>query len=199
MNCPPSQTKDGYEIHFGTNHVGHALLIKLLAPLLESTIEPSQGADIRLVFVSSVAHKFGPSGGIQFGVLENTGEGVRALYGQSKLANLIYARELVKRHTQWTAVSVHPGTFKRGVCRSRVRAVGSSERFRRPLSLLSESTSKKGLKCQLWAATAKDVVSGEYDEPVGVAGKGSALSQNRALGEKLWDWTEKDLATVMPN
>jgi retinol dehydrogenase 12 len=52
---------------------------------------------------------------------------------------------------------------------------------------------EEGVKSQLWAATADGVVSGEYYEPVGVPGKGSPLSKDSTLANKLWEWTENEL------
>ncbi|UPK95343.1 hypothetical protein LCI18_006278 [Fusarium solani-melongenae] len=173
MGCPPGQTKEGYEAHWGINHVGHALLLKLLTPLLLRTRSESR-SEVRIVSVSSVASKFSVSGGIKFDILKTNGgsESPNNLYGQSKLANLIYAKEFADHHPELTSVSIHPGTFV-------VPLIGVEV--------------QEGAKSQLWAATAKDVESGEYYEPVGVAGRGSALSKNKELGKKLWDWTEKEL------
>ncbi|KXH47944.1 hypothetical protein CSAL01_07274 [Colletotrichum salicis] len=119
MNVPAgSVTQEGYEMHFGTNHVGHALFVKLLVPILRTTAtESSVGggkADVRVVFVSSVAHEYPPSGGLQFDSFHPNGPtkplSANALYGQSKLANLLYAREMAKRYPQWTTVSIHAPT-----------------------------------------------------------------------------------------
>ena len=53
VGSPPSTTKEGYEIHFGTNHVGHALLTKMLLPKLKETASSIPGADVRVINVSS--------------------------------------------------------------------------------------------------------------------------------------------------
>ena len=52
---------------------------------------------------------------------------------------------------------------------------------------------EEGVKNQLWAATAKDVGSGEYYEPVGVAGNASEHGKDDELARKLWEWTESEL------
>ncbi|KAF9878438.1 putative alcohol dehydrogenase [Colletotrichum karsti] len=89
------------------------MLVKLLTPVLRKTAEAS---DVRVVFVSSVAHKFGPRSGLQFDSFKpnegNGGLSPSALYGQSKLANILYAREMARRFPQWTTVSAHPGTVR---------------------------------------------------------------------------------------
>jgi NAD(P)-dependent dehydrogenase (short-subunit alcohol dehydrogenase family) len=65
MASPYSATKEGYEIQFGTNHMGHALLTKLLLPVLLDTAK-QPGADVRVVTLSSVGHALTPPGGIIF-------------------------------------------------------------------------------------------------------------------------------------
>ena len=105
MALPPSQTKDGYETQFGTNHMGHALLIKLLLPLMLRTAEEPQ-SDVRIINVSSIAYKQAPKEGIAFDTLKTPQADLGSLipggkwarYGQSKLANMLYTRELAQRH-----------------------------------------------------------------------------------------------------
>lgn len=63
MALPAGTTKEGYEIQFGTNHIGHALLTKLLMPTLQRTAEQPH-ADVRIVNVSSDGHKMPPKGGL---------------------------------------------------------------------------------------------------------------------------------------
>jgi retinol dehydrogenase 12 len=62
---PPGLTSDGHETQFGTNHVGHALLAKLLMPTLLRTAE-APDSDMSIIGLSSVAHKFAPFGGVDF-------------------------------------------------------------------------------------------------------------------------------------
>ncbi|KAB8337312.1 hypothetical protein FH972_021613 [Carpinus fangiana] len=110
---PRATTTDGYELQFGTNFVGHALLAKLLAPkLLETAALP--GADVRVVAVSSVAHRvFAPRAGVEFDSLATDGSalGAMALYGQSMVAKTLYMHELARRYPQVSWTSAHPGRF----------------------------------------------------------------------------------------
>lgn len=194
MGCPPGKTKEGYEMHIGTNHIGHALLLKLLTPLLARTAAEQPRSGVRVVTVSSVAHKFSVSGGINFDILKTNGEvsSPNNLYGQSKLANLVYATEFAKHHPEIISVSIHPGTVKTDLQTSGGNLLMRGfQRFVVPLIGVEVD---EGVKSQLWAATAASVKSGEYYEPVGVPGKGNALSKNEELGRKLWEWTEKELA-----
>ncbi|KUL88999.1 hypothetical protein ZTR_06044 [Talaromyces verruculosus] len=62
MALPPGITADGYEIQFGTNHLGHALLTKLLLPVLLQTAGRDVGSDVRIVVLSSAAHTVVPNG-----------------------------------------------------------------------------------------------------------------------------------------
>jgi NAD(P)-dependent dehydrogenase (short-subunit alcohol dehydrogenase family) len=91
MALPPGLTADGYEIQSGTNILSHALLIKLLLPLMLTTAkQPS--ADVRIVLLTSEGYAFHPSGGIVFRDLKTSQSGIGLLgpwqrYGQSKLAS----------------------------------------------------------------------------------------------------------------
>ncbi|GIJ86896.1 dehydrogenase reductase SDR member 13 [Aspergillus pseudoviridinutans] len=196
MAVPPGQTKEGYEITFGTNHLGHALLFKLLTPLLLKSSNNPPRSDIRVVITSSNGHRFVPAGGIRFDSLATDGSGVSIShrYGQSKLANVLYAREISKRYPQLKAVSVHPGTIKTDLHQSN----GGSLLIRLfqsvVLPFVGQSV-EEGVKNQLWASTATDIVSGEYYEPVGVSGKGGTYSANDELARRLWEWTERQLDT----
>lgn len=78
MATPPGLTKDGYEIQFGTNHVGHALLIKLLLPTMIETAK-LPGADVRVISLSSEGAAGHPSGGIIFKDLKTTQSNLRIL------------------------------------------------------------------------------------------------------------------------
>lgn len=197
MATPAGLTKDGYEIQFGTNHVGHALLTKLLLPTLEKTAE-QPGSDVRVIAVSSIGHLAAPWSGICFDKLktEMSWTPTMVRYGQSKLANILFARELAKRYPKILAVSVHPGAVNTELYRSVFSGWMS------PLTKLKGGfdTIETGAKNQLWAGTAKreDVANGEYYTPVAMSGQGSWKSQDMALAAKLWEWTEKELEGYKP-
>jgi retinol dehydrogenase-12 len=69
MAIPPGTTEQGYENQFGTNHMGHALLTKLLLPTLLKTAE-QLGADVRVVALASIGHIGAPRAGILFDLLK---------------------------------------------------------------------------------------------------------------------------------
>ncbi|KAH7122725.1 hypothetical protein B0J11DRAFT_532158 [Dendryphion nanum] len=195
MMVPHDTTKDGYEIQFGTNHMGHALLTKLLLSTLLETAEKPK-SDVRVVVLSSIAHGYAPkSQGINFDTLKTKGEKLNttALYGQSKLANILFAQELARRYPQLNVPSIHPGVVSTNITNT---VKENSFGMRILATILSGVLSVdvgKGALNQLWASVGTNVVSGEYYEPVGLAGRGSKWTRDSKLAEKLWAWTEKEL------
>jgi len=118
MNTPKGKTKDGFETQFGTNHLGHFLLTELLLERLKAS------APARVVNLSSCYHDIaqGRKGKIHFEDLhydQHAYDGWDA-YAQSKLANVLHAKELAARleGTGVTAVSVHPGWVRTRLMRS---------------------------------------------------------------------------------
>lgn len=204
MAVPPALTPDGYEIQFGTNHVGHALLTKLLLPLLLKTAA-LPNADVRIIILSSLGHTYTPSGGIRFDRLRTTQteSDMWARYGQSKLANLLYSAELARRYPSLTAVSVHPGFVETGLADTLESGnwhYRTLHALLRPIGTFVGLTEPcVGAANQLWAATAergRNVVSGKYYRPVGVEPKWYYTSRNaksEKMAAKLWEWTEAEL------
>lgn len=70
IRVAPGTTKEGYEVHFGLNYLGHALLAKLLMPTMIQTAYQQSDADVRIIVVSSEGHTMVPKGGIQFDKLK---------------------------------------------------------------------------------------------------------------------------------
>jgi NAD(P)-dependent dehydrogenase (short-subunit alcohol dehydrogenase family) len=202
MALPPGLTKDGYEVQFGTNHVGHALLIKLLLPTLLATAE-RPGSAVRIVLNTSLGFRGAPKGGVRFKDLRTTQACISPLagtwirYGQSKLANVLYAAELGRRYPNITSVSIHPGVINTGL-------VGNLSFLDRVLVHVTNfgnfMTQEEGIQNQLWAATARngEVVNGAFYEPVAILGTHDKLSKDQNLATQLWDWTEKELAAYEP-
>ncbi|KAK3348855.1 hypothetical protein B0T25DRAFT_546660 [Lasiosphaeria hispida] len=195
MATPAGLTKEGYEIQFGTNHVGHALLTKLLLPLLQKTLPVNP--DVRIIVISSVGHQLCPTGGILFDTLKTTQEQVNSLtrYGQSKLANLLFAAELARRYPQIKSVSVHPGPVNTNLAKPFVESNRVLGGLIKVVASAAFNTPANGAKGQIWAATAPSeaVINGEYYTPVGKLNGGTALSKDAGLAAKLWEWTEKEL------
>jgi NAD(P)-dependent dehydrogenase (short-subunit alcohol dehydrogenase family) len=189
------ETEDGHELQFGTNHLGHFALTGLLLPSLLSAPSP------RVVTVASIAHHRGDES-----VLEGNPEtsyNPRKSYGNSKLANLLFAHELHRRASRaggrLTSTACHPGV-------SATNLVGSSDgrgssvvvRTTVPyLMPLIFQSSTAGANPTLYAAT--------YAEPDSYVGPtwllesrgrlGAAKQSRRALNEdlarRLWDLSEQ--------
>jgi retinol dehydrogenase-13 len=117
MNTPFGRTKDGFETQFGTNHLGHFLLTELLLDALKA------GAPSRIINLSSSFHEYamGRKGEIHFDDLNyehRRYDGWEA-YAQSKLANLLHAKELARRleGSGVTCASVNPGWVRTNLVR----------------------------------------------------------------------------------
>lgn len=198
MAAPEALTKDGYELQLGTNHVGHALLAKLLAPVLDKTAAQA-GADVRVVVLSSAGIRAEPEGGIVFDTLKTTQPalGIWGRYGQSKLANALFARQLARQHPNWTVTAIHPGSIQTNL----PHHVVESYPLMSPVLSVCQyflTTVQDGAQNQLWAATApkEAIKTGELYYPVGSPTVGNDRGPyvlDDALAKRLWDWTEEEL------
>ncbi|OCK76117.1 NAD(P)-binding protein [Lepidopterella palustris CBS 459.81] len=194
MAAPPGLTKDGYELQFGTNYVGHALLAKLLLPVLEKTAS-GPGADVRIIMLSSHGHMYAPKPeGIRFDTLKTKADalGPYGRYGQSKLAMILWVRQMAKLYPQFTLSSIHPGVVRTNLMNN---ATGSPLVIRILGKIANRVVTPvdQGARNQLWASVAKDVKSGEYYEPVGIGGTATDHGKDEDLAKELWGWTEKEL------
>jgi NAD(P)-dependent dehydrogenase (short-subunit alcohol dehydrogenase family) len=160
MYPPKRTTRDGFELQFGTNHLGHFALTGLLLDLLL----PVPGS--RVVTVSSIGHRIRAA--IHFDDLQWERSYNRiAAYGQSKLANLMFTYELQRRltsHGTTIAVAAHPGTANTELVRNLPAAVRGIAPVVAPL--ISQSPAKGALPT-LRAATDPAVLGGQYYGPDG--------------------------------
>ncbi|KAF8854883.1 NAD(P)-binding protein [Acephala macrosclerotiorum] len=198
MGTPAATTEDGYEIQFGTNHMGHALLTKLLLPKLQATAK-EPGSDVRIVTLSSAGHQWAPKGGIAFEELHSNMKSTSTIirYGQSKLANILYSNELTSRYPDIRCMSIHPGAVNTGLKKG---LAASYWWIKTPADVVGKvfmMTSAQGALNQLWASTSADAKSGKYYVPIAKENTGSAYVRDKELGTKLWDWTEKELETFL--
>jgi NAD(P)-dependent dehydrogenase (short-subunit alcohol dehydrogenase family) len=196
MAAPPGLTEDGFELQWGTNYLGHALLTRLLLPVLEKTVR-IPGADVRIIALSSHGHQYAPKPeGIQFDSLKTTADalGPYGRYSQTKLATVLWARQMAKLYPQFTVASIHPGVVQTNLMNN---ATGSScvVRVLGKVANYVVTPVDQGARNQLWASVAKDVKSGEYYEPVGIGGNASEFGKNEELAQRLWDWTVEALET----
>jgi retinol dehydrogenase-12 len=194
MAIPPGTTSDGYESQVGTNYLGHALLMHILLPTLLKTAELTRN-DSRIVVLSSVAHSWTPKGGIAFESLKTNQENVStvARYGQSKLASILFVREMGRRYSTITAVAVDPGTVKTDLSKSARESSFVIRVADNVISSIVGVSAAEGAWNTLWSATNNRVQSGVFYSPVGKKAEGSRDSANEVLAKQLWEWTTREL------
>jgi retinol dehydrogenase 12 len=165
-------TEDGFEVHFGINHLGHFLLTRELVPHLS--------AGGRVVSLTSAMHF--RADGIDFDrVRRHTFIGL-AEYVTSKLANVLFIRELARRHPELRAFAVHPGLVRTRLIPGPLRALSGS-------SMLSP---EQGADTVLWCATSDDVASesGQYYQQRSRLSP-SATAQDDDLARELWERSDE--------
>jgi NAD(P)-dependent dehydrogenase (short-subunit alcohol dehydrogenase family) len=189
MMPPLDYTRDGFEQQFGVNHLGHFALTAHLFPLLQAT--PGS----RVVTVSSLMHFVGR---IHFDDLRAMKSYNPALaYAQSKLANLLFTRELARRCAQSRVdvivAAAHPGS-------TRTELQRHSELMHAVVRVFAQNPSSGALPT-LYAATADGVRGGDYYGPLfGMIGSparalSSPLAYNEVMARQLWEVSE-DLTGV---
>ncbi|MBE1495317.1 NAD(P)-dependent dehydrogenase (short-subunit alcohol dehydrogenase family) [Amycolatopsis lexingtonensis] len=197
---PPRQTtRDGFELQFGTNHLGHFAFTGLLLDLLL----PVEGS--RVVTVSSVAHDIRAA--IHFDDLqwENSYDRVAA-YGQAKLANLMFSYELQRRlapRGTTAAVAAHPGVARTELMRNSPVVVRALFPVVAPLFTQS---SERGALPILRAATDPGALGGQYYGPDGFGGyrgrpqvvASSPQSYDAAVQRRLWTVSEELTGVKFP-
>jgi len=189
MALPKLEKAFGCELQFFTNHIGHFMLV---TGLLDQLTEAG-----RVVMLSSDAHKGAPKVGIQFDNLDGSkGYSGWASYGQSKLANLLFAKELARRFngTNKTANAVHPGVIKTNLARSMNPVVAIALSIAGPLAL---KTVGQGAATEVYVATSPQLanVSGQYFADCNVA-KPRRDANDEAMAKKLWEVSEKIVAEL---
>ncbi|AIY48412.1 SDR family NAD(P)-dependent oxidoreductase [Mycolicibacterium fortuitum] len=197
MTPPRETTSDGFELQFGTNHLGHFALTGLLLDRLL----PAVGS--RIVTVSSIGHRFAP--GIRFEDLqwERRYNRLQA-YGQSKLANLLFTYELQRRligqHT--TALAAHPGGSDTELARHLPGVVQRAVPLVRPLF----QEAAMGALPTLRAATDPGALGGQYYGPDGLGqqkGHPKLVTSNERsydieLQRRLWIVSEELTGVTFP-
>lgn len=198
MGGEPGVTKEGYEKQFGTNHMGHALLLKLLTPLLLKASKERIGNEARVIQLSSTGHKSSqlPPGGIDLSTIKSpqTQYSGAKKYCQSKLANAVYPPAYAERYPTITSIAIHPGEVKTGLFSTGANGGGWIVTFLAyvvaPLVCVSV---EEGAKNSLYVGTMEGIKSGEYYEPVGKLQGASTMVTNGKLSKELWKWTEAEL------
>lgn len=198
MALPPGKTEQGHEIQFGTNHIGHHLLTKLLLPTLEKTAALPD-SDVRVILVSSAANNRAPPMETMLDNEKLSRTGTWTRYGASKAANIFFAAEFARRYRAITSVSVHPGVIKSDLWNTTNK---NNALIRFGLMLVGPlvfQTIQTGAHNVLWAAagTKKDELkSGAYYTPIGKLDSGDSgnnVANDVEAGKALWEWTEAEI------
>ena len=185
------ETEDGFELQYGTNHLGHVALTARLLPRLLEAPAP------RVVAVASIAHHAGNAS-----VLEGNpeaGYSPQPAYGNTKLANILFARELQRRAaaagSRLAATAAHPGVAATNLVASK-DGMGAFAPVRWTAPIWTKvvfQSPLNGARPVLYAATEAEPGSytgntwmGEWRGPVGPA-KLSRFARDDELAAKLWD------------
>ncbi len=197
MAIPRRTTADGFEMQFGTNHLGHFALTGLLLPLMLTT------PTARIATVSSGAHILGK---INFDDLQGERSYSKwGAYGQSKLANLLFTYELQRKleaaGSSVISVVAHPGYASTNLQNVGPEMEGSKS-GKRTMSaanrILAQSAAMGALP-EVYAATSPNVRGGDYIGPDGFLGqkgfpkkvKSNARSRDQAVAVRLWAVSEE--------
>lgn len=197
MQTPQLETADGFEMQFGTNHLGHFLMNSLLFDLVAARSG-------RIVPVSSIAHK--PPAKIHFDdVMMTSNYSASAAYQQSKLANLVYGIELQRRldaaSSDVASISCHPGYSA-----TNLQSTGPTG-FWKPLYKVTNAVlaqpSERGAQPLVLAAAGDEARPGGYYGPVGLGGArgkisdsdvGGNFATDPVVGAELWKLSEELLS-----
>jgi NAD(P)-dependent dehydrogenase (short-subunit alcohol dehydrogenase family) len=203
MMPPYGLTQDGYELQFGTNHLGHFALTGLLLPAL------LQVPGSRVVTVSSNGHR---AGRMDFDNLMSSRHYSRmAAYGRSKLANLMFTYELQRRLTaanaHTIALAAHPGTARTELTRHMPSVANTvmGPRFD-PVNSWWLQDASMGALPTLRAATDPDAIGGTFYGPDGflqltgypVVVRSSGRSHNAEAQRRLWAESEQLTGVTYP-
>ncbi|MEU1480820.1 oxidoreductase [Streptomyces sp. NPDC001668] len=197
MMVPQQRTADGFEMQFGTNHLGHFALTNLLLPYVTD----------RVVTVSSGAHRWGDER-IHFDDLNRTADyDPRSAYGQSKLANLLFVLELQRRLTESgsrvRALAAHPG-YSATNLQSHAASAAARAFMKFGNRFLAQDDTAGALPT-LYAAT-QDLPGASYVGPDGfgelrgaptLVGR-SAAASDPAVARRLWTASEELTGTRFP-
>ena len=197
MACPQGKTADGFETQFGTNHLGHFLLINRLAPLLK------EGS--RVVMLSSSGHRFA-NVDLEDPNFERSDYTPFGAYGRSKTANILFAVEFDRRHQGKgiRATAVHPGGIQTELARH--MEPGAIEKLIDDINDAARTAGTgefewksipQGAATSVWAGLVApaDAVGGHFCEDCHVAEitEGDELMRGGVRGYALDDATAKAL------
>ena len=206
MCTPEGRTADGFETQFGTNHLGHFLLVNRLRPLLN-------GGSARIVNLSSAGHRFSDVvlDDINF---EATPYNPWLAYGRSKTANILFAVELDRRGRDagTRACAVHPGLIFTELGRHMTKETFDAMPFTRGdgPDLPAAKSIPAGAATSVWAAFVADAgdIGGRYCEDCAVAGPATDTSTRGGVNayaidpdnaKALWARSEELVGEAFPS
>ena len=214
MACPFMTTKDGFEMQFGTNHLGHFLLTNLLMPAIRS------GQNPRIINLSSAGHTHSDVS-LDDPNFETSEYNAWESYGRSKSANIHFTREIVRRYGDVIrSFAVHPGVILTELGRhltpelmeemvERVKARSTSSAEAKETGGLPFKSMEAGAATQVWAATTEDLEenNGAYlgDCKVGVEGGNPSENgylpniYNEDTAKALWSLSEQMVQQEFPS
>ncbi|MFB6100425.1 MAG: oxidoreductase [Candidatus Nanohalobium sp.] len=195
MHLPFKRTEFGFEYQFGVNHLGHFYLNSRLIDMIEKT------EDSRVVCVSSLLHR---DAELDFEEMNNRESyDKKVAYGDSKMANLMYAKELDQRFKEKEvdskAIAVHPGysdtNLQARAAGGRIKTAGM-----KLMNKVAAQSAEKGALPTLYACTA-ELKGGEFIGPDGfkqMRGNPTKVqpderAEDRELRQKLWEFSEDEL------
>ncbi|KAK0761589.1 hypothetical protein N5P37_006542 [Trichoderma harzianum] len=204
-------TTEGFESTIAVNHIGHFVLTTKLLPLLKATASQA-GSDVRVVTISSSAERFASKHNVFATIKDLSDPGttnpndytsrtvVFSRYGASKLANILFTRELQRRLDQEDvkiiALALDPGPVATD------GGMGVFPSFLKLVLKLVMKSPEKGALNQLFCATAKEVIEepktykGKFLTAPGKISPGSERSRDSELAQSLWRITEEALKNV---
>jgi retinol dehydrogenase-12 len=185
---PYSLTYDGLEMDFGTNHIGHFYLTKLLLPLLIQS-------EARIVNVSSIGHSF-VDNGINY-EFSSSPYDPRIAYGQSKLAQIWHAYELQQRygHQGINAYSLHPGTIYTALTRQMPKVF---EWIYQLILWITGKSLYQGAQTSLYCSLSPQAKPGKFHADCKEA-RPSPLAYHKNLAEECWEFSEKIISEKTKN
>ncbi|KDR68215.1 hypothetical protein GALMADRAFT_272698 [Galerina marginata CBS 339.88] len=196
MTPPMAQlTKQGYDLQFGTNVLGHFYFTKLLLPTLINTAALTQDGSARVITISSGAHHLH---GIDYNLLTD-GEtraksNPQTLYSQSKYGDVVFARELARRYgnKRIVSISLNPGNIDTNLQRN----VSSTQK--KIMGLMLYPVVPYGITTHLWAGTAPETseFNGKFLVPWARLGSPRKDTQDPKIGEELWNWLEAQVVDL---
>ncbi|KAH9041505.1 NAD(P)-binding protein [Lactarius deliciosus] len=221
MNTPIDHvTTQGFDMQFGTNvlggvqmtlqllsplspikSAGHFYLTKLLLPVLTATAKKTPAGTVRVVNVSSIAHQYGAPEGIRWATLVPGNDSLEArkkltstkLYGQSKLGNILFSKELARRYGAEGIVStsLHPGVINTDLARS-------SGLFLNFIGLMIGYNVSYGAITSLYAGTAPTAgeLNGKHFTVWARLAVPSKKALDAELAKKLWEWCEEQVKDI---